>query len=241
MRAMILAAGLGTRLRPLTDKTPKPLVPLLGRPMICYVLDLLDEAGVKEVLVNVHYLGEQIMEFAEKENKTHASRKIFIQDERQEILGSGGAIGKAARWLFEKEGHAVVLNADSLFRPDLSRLRDKHLALYGEKGVLCTLAVMPHEDAGKRYTGLRVENDLVTEFGKADPASRGKLFHFPGAYMIAKEAAESLPAENVSILEKLWVPLSKRKKLGAWVYEGDYQDLGSVEDLKRAERLLSGS
>lgn len=247
MRAFILSAGLGTRLKPLTDHLPKPLVPLAGRPMISYVLDLLEYYGFTEVLVNIHYLPELMEKFVREENARRKKIKIFVQEERAKILGSGGAIVRAAPWLFAKEEHALALNADTLMSPDLSALLQQHAKNVANWGAACTLAVMPHSAAGKNYTGLRLEGDKIITFYLPHelPASKyaGPLFHFPGVYCIAKTALQYLPPgeHEFSILNELWKPLAAEGKLGAWLYAGAYQDLGTVADLKMAEeRMLKG-
>lgn len=239
MRALVMAAGLGTRLRPLTDHTPKPLVPLLGRPMVEYVLEHLAHYGIQEALVNIHYLPEQMKEFVEQWNKKKKTPKLFIQDESKMILGSGGAIALAAPWLFEKETLALVCNSDVVARPDLKKLRQKHLDLVASKSVECTLCVTPHPEAGIKYTGLRVENDLITAFESGKKSSEGLLL-FPGFYIIEKTALKRMPSvgQEFSITEKVWRPEIKDQKLGAWHYDGEYLDLGTPADLKAAEDFL---
>lgn len=89
--AMVLAAGLGTRMRPLTDRMPKPLVPVAGKALLDHVLDALAEAGVERAVVNVHYLADQI----ERHVAGRASPKVVISDERDVILDTGGGVVKA--------------------------------------------------------------------------------------------------------------------------------------------------
>lgn len=239
MRAMILAAGLGTRLKPLTDTTPKPLVPLLGRPMVCYALDWLEKNGVSEVLINIHHHAEQMEKFVEEESQRRPRLKLSIQDERKLLLGSGGGVKQGASWLFKDQDCALIMNADALMNPDLRSLRFCHESLK-QKGVLCTIAVMPHPDAGRRYNAFKVENNLVLEHVKADPNHAGQFFHFPGLYILEKAALPRLAQETDSfcIVERLWKPLIAEGKLGAWIYQGQYQDLGTVADLKIAEAAL---
>ncbi|HWU63447.1 MAG TPA: nucleotidyltransferase family protein [Ensifer sp.] len=104
--AMVLAAGLGTRLRPITDTMPKPLVPIAGKPMIDYVLDALAEAGVEEAVVNVHHLADQM--------ETHLARRsrprVQISDERTQLMDSGGGLVKGMTLLPRKP--LFVMNAD---------------------------------------------------------------------------------------------------------------------------------
>ena len=89
--AMVLAAGLGTRMRPLTDTKPKPLVPVAGKPLLDHVLDRLADAGVERAVVNVHYLAEQII----AHTKSRTSPRVTISDERGLLLGTGGGVVKA--------------------------------------------------------------------------------------------------------------------------------------------------
>src|ERR1700686_3379677 len=89
--AMVLAAGFGTRMRPLTDKMPKPLVKVAGKALLDHVLDRLSEAGVERAVVNVHHLADQI----ERHLAARKRPQIMISDERSELLDTGGAVVKA--------------------------------------------------------------------------------------------------------------------------------------------------
>src|SRR6202012_4741253 len=90
-KAMILAAGLGLRMPPLTDRLPKPLVSVAGRPLLDHVLDKLGDAGVTDAVVNVHYLPDQIIAHV----KARTRPRVIISDERDEVLGTGGGVVKA--------------------------------------------------------------------------------------------------------------------------------------------------
>lgn len=104
--AMVLAAGLGTRLRPITDTMPKPLVPIAGKPMIDYVLDALAEAGVEQAVVNVHHLADQM----EAHLAQRGRPKVQISDERDRLMDSGGGLVKGLTLLRRKP--LFVMNAD---------------------------------------------------------------------------------------------------------------------------------
>src|SRR5438477_11344426 len=121
-KAMVLAAGLGLRMRPLTDHMPKPLVRVAGQPLLDHVLDKLAGAGVSEAVVNVHYLPDQIIQHTA--NRTRP--RIIISDERDQVLGTGGAIVKALPLL--GEAPFFHLNADTMWidgvRPNLARLAE---------------------------------------------------------------------------------------------------------------------
>jgi MurNAc alpha-1-phosphate uridylyltransferase len=121
-KAMVLAAGLGLRMRPLTDHMPKPLVQVAGRALLDHVLDKLGNAGVSEAVVNVHYLPDQIIDHV----ATRTKPRVIISDERDEVLDTGGGVVKALPLL----GHDPFfhVNADTLWidgvRPNLARMAD---------------------------------------------------------------------------------------------------------------------
>jgi MurNAc alpha-1-phosphate uridylyltransferase len=108
-KAMVLAAGLGLRMRPLTDHMPKPLVPVAGRPLLDHVLDRLAAAGVTEAVVNVHYLGSQIIDHV----ACRKSPRVIISDERDHVLGTGGGVVKALPLLGDKP--FFHLNSDTMW------------------------------------------------------------------------------------------------------------------------------
>ena len=120
--AMVLAAGLGVRMRPLTDRMPKPLVSVAGRPLLDHVLDKLGEVGVSEAVVNVHYLPDQIIDHV----KGRKRPRVIISDERDHVLGTGGGVVKALPLL--GDAPFFHLNADTLWidgvRPNLIRLAE---------------------------------------------------------------------------------------------------------------------
>ena len=119
-RAMVLAAGLGTRMRPFNGRIPKPLVAVGGKPLIDYVLDRLAEQGVELVVVNVHHLADQI----ERHLADRQRPKIVISDERRELLGTGGGVVKALPAL--GDGPFFHVNSDTIWidgvKPNLGRL-----------------------------------------------------------------------------------------------------------------------
>src|SRR5258708_10842914 len=119
-KAMVPAAGLGVRMRPLTDRIPKPLVRVAGRPLLDHVLDKLADAGVSEAVVNVHYLPDQIIEHV----ADRARPRVIVSDERDHVLGTGGGVVKALPLL--GQAPFFLVNADTMWidgvRPNLARL-----------------------------------------------------------------------------------------------------------------------
>ena len=124
MKAMIFAAGLGTRLRPLTDHMPKALVPVAGVPMLQRVILRLKESGFNDLVINIHHFGEQILDFL-KANQDFGVR-ICISDERGELLDTGGGIRKA-RPLLDGDEPFLVHNVDILSDIDLAAFYRLHL------------------------------------------------------------------------------------------------------------------
>ena len=121
---MIFAAGLGTRLKPITDSIPKALVPVNGKPLLQLIIEKLKLAGFTEIIVNVHHFPDQIIEFL-KENNNFGIR-IEVSDERDELLDTGGGIRKAA-WFFDDGKPFLVHNVDILSNIDLNELYKVHL------------------------------------------------------------------------------------------------------------------
>jgi N-acetyl-alpha-D-muramate 1-phosphate uridylyltransferase len=119
-RAMVLAAGVGARMRPLTDRTPKPLVSVGGRALIDHVLDRLADAGVEQAVVNVHHFADQIVRHLAARQRPH----IVISDERERLLNTGGGVVKALATL--GDAPFFHINADTIWiegvRPNLDRL-----------------------------------------------------------------------------------------------------------------------
>lgn len=124
MKAMIFAAGLGTRLKPLTDIIPKALIPIGGKPLLEYVILKLKAAGFDEIIVNVHHFADQIIDFL-KQNQNFGIH-IEISDERDHLLDTGGAIRKAA-WFFDDGKPFLIHNVDILSDVDLNVLYSQHL------------------------------------------------------------------------------------------------------------------
>lgn len=149
MKALLLAAGLGTRLKPLTDNMPKALVVVEGKTLLENALDHLKTAGVTEVIVNVHHFPEMIVDFLERNR--NFGFNIAISDESDELLETGGALKKAA-WFFNDERPFIVRNADILSDLDLKKMVSYHL----EKAAMATLAVRKRETS--RY--LLFQNDM---------------------------------------------------------------------------------
>lgn len=123
-QAMIFAAGLGTRLKPLTDRMPKALVPVAGEPLLAHVIRKLKAEGFTRIVVNVHHFADQIIDYLH----THDfGVEIHISDETSKLLDTGGGIRHAAHW-FETDSPVLIHNVDILSNANLSQLYDSAVA-----------------------------------------------------------------------------------------------------------------
>lgn len=143
MKAMILCAGLGTRLKPWTLSHPKALVPVKGVPMLKRVMANLSCQGFDEVVVNVHHFASQIVDYIEKENLP--TRNVMISDESDCLLDTGGGILKAKRFLSADDRPFLVHNVDILSNADLNSLYNTHIASHSD----ITLLVSDRESSRK--------------------------------------------------------------------------------------------
>ena len=174
MKAMIFAAGLGTRLKPLTDHMPKALVPVAGRPMLEHVILKLKEAGFTELVINIHHFGEQIIDFL-KANQNFGLT-IHISDERDMLLDTGGGIKKAATFFTGTEPF-LVHNVDILSNANLKEVYDFHRKSQN----LATLLVSPRKTS--RYLLFDTDNRLQGWIHKDTLQTKPEGFVYePGQY-----------------------------------------------------------
>jgi NDP-sugar pyrophosphorylase family protein len=135
MKAMIFAAGLGTRMRPITQQLPKALVPIQGTPLLEIVIKRLKYFGINDIIINVHYLADQIETFLSENHNFGVN--ILISDERDKLLETGGGL-KKAQWFFEDNAPFLVCNTDVLSTIDLQQLTQYHLQ---QHEAIATLAI----------------------------------------------------------------------------------------------------
>lgn len=222
-RGMILAAGLGTRLRPLTNKTPKPLLEVGDRKIIEYTLELLAKSGIKEVVINLHHLGNQI----EESLGTGAKYGIKIYYSKEpKILGTGGGIKKVENF-FNKEAF-VVINGDVIIDVDLKEVLELHM----KRDVEATL-VLRTLGEGEKYTPVRVDGDFLMEFGSGDVMYTGVQVVSPSVLGLLR------PNVFSDIVTDGYIPLLKRGgKIGAYIYDGFWSDVGTLDRLESTRRLI---
>ncbi|HWZ86530.1 MAG TPA: NDP-sugar synthase [Thermoanaerobaculia bacterium] len=229
-RAILLCAGKGMRFRPVTEAMPKPLLPFLNVPLAVSHLERLQEAGVAEVAVNLHHLGDQI-ESRLSEQAPRAPELAFFREPT--ILGTAGALRNAAAFLSGAD--FLVVNSDAAIAPDFAVL----LARHRESGRAATLLVTENRDP-ERYTPLQAEGDRITAFG-----IHGKRpLLYTGVCVLAPRLLARIPPGETALVAHLWQPLldEGREEIGFLVHEGPSADLGRAGDFLRAslEALARG-
>ena len=226
MRAMVLAAGKGTRLRPLTDTVPKPLVEVAGRPMVAYPLEVLRQAGIEEVVINLHHLGDQIRAAV---GDGGAFGVEVHYSEEPEILGTGGAIRNLAGWL--GGGTFVVINADIVHDVDLAAL----VALHRARNSLATLALRPDPESA-RYGEIAIDPDgrIRSFLGVPPVAAELDRLMFTGVQVVEPSILGRIPWPGASSsTQHLYLPLVREgAPLFGLRYEGYWADAGTPASLE---------
>jgi NDP-sugar pyrophosphorylase family protein len=238
MKAMILAAGLGTRLRPLTDNRPKALVEIAGRTLLEITLSRLRAYGIGEVIINVHHFADLIVEYL----KTNGNFGMRIEVSREEVLlDTGGGLKKAA-YFFLEDSHRfeepfILHNVDVISTIDLRRMVQFH----AEKQALVTLAVQDREasryllfDEQLRLCGRRSGRDQDSEFVR--PSRQVQALAFSGIHVISPRLFAMMNEEGVFSIITSYLHLAAQGEnlLAFRADEYYWRDLGSPEKVKQA-------
>jgi mannose-1-phosphate guanylyltransferase len=189
MRAMILAAGLGTRLRPLTYVMPKPVAPVLNRPIVAWIADLLARHGFTEVVTNLSYLPEQVREVLG--DGSGFGLRISYSEE-PEPLGTAGGVGKVRDFLAET-GSFLIISGDALTDIDLTAMREAHEANV-ERGAIATLATRRVDDTTQFGVAITDDEGRIQGFQeKPEPAEALSDLANCGIYMFRSEIFDHFP------------------------------------------------
>ncbi len=228
---MVLCAGLGTRLRPLTDERPKPLVPVADRPLAAWALDRLAAVGVRHFVANAHHLAEQVDPGLRPWSDRHgASLKVLTE---ATLLGTGGGIRNALPHLGDD---FWVFNGDVLAAPDLRRAAEVHLAsdawmtlILRDDPRAVALGAIEVDEAG------RVRRILGEG---AAPPERLRACVFTGIYLISQRVADDLPAEGCVVRHTLRRLLARGERVMGVVDGGAWHDLGTPARYAHAQFAL---
>jgi MurNAc alpha-1-phosphate uridylyltransferase len=227
-KAMVLAAGLGLRMRPLTDRMPKPLVPVAGRPLLDHVLDKLGDAGVSEAVVNVHYLGDQIIEHVAARKRP----RVIISDERNRVLGTGGGVVKALPLLGDAPFFHV--NSDTMWidgvRSNLLRLAETF-----DPARMDILLLMAPTASSIGYGGRGDYAMLPDGALRVRREHQVVPFVYAGAAIMSPAIFASAPKGEFS-LTKLFDAANEQERLfglrldGVWMHVGTPDAVGAAEE-----------
>ncbi len=221
MKAMILTAGKGTRLAPLTDDCPKPLFPVGDRPIVTYLFELLKQYGVKEIVLNVHHLGDQIRETLGDGSRFSVHLSYSTEEE---LLGTGGGVRKAASFWGNED--VLVINGDNLLEINIGKLILYHQA----SDAVATMALKPlgtHSD----YTPIYLDQDSnVDAIGGKKRATPG--YSFIGAQVLSPAFLEYLPAAGPSCLikdgyEKIIGSRKKDQRISGFITTGYWREIST--------------
>ena len=243
MKAMIFAAGLGTRLKPLTNTMPKALVPILKKPLLEHVIEKLKGAGFDEIIINIHHFGEQIIEFIEA--KESFGIKIKFSDERKRLLDTGGAIKKAS-WFFDKDEPILIHNVDILSNIDIEEVYNQHI----KRKSLATLVVSNRDTA--RYLLFDKKDNLKGWINKKTSKTKSPIedfnpsnyreLAFSGIHVISAKGLvnemDRFP-DKFSIID-FYLSLCNRANIKAYLSnEKSMIDVGKLDSLKSAEEFMN--
>lgn len=222
-QAVILCGGIGSRLGKLTKSTPKPLLPVAGRPFLAFLLDRLRSEGLDRFLLLAAFENEQISRFADAYMAEHTDVTISVAVEPGRV-GTGGAIWYARE---ELDPHFYLLNGDSWLN---APLRDLDTQLSDDiMGVLSLRQV----DDRSRYGAVETDGDQVTVFGGSGSAS-GPGYINGGVYLFSRAIVEHLPQDG-SLEQVTLPPLAQQAKLRGIKRDCYFIDIGVIEDFDRAQ------
>jgi N-acetyl-alpha-D-muramate 1-phosphate uridylyltransferase len=226
--AMVFAAGLGTRMRPLTETTPKPLVNIGGQALLDHVLDQLDAAGVAKAVVNVHHLGDQIIAHL----ATRHSPRIVISDERAKLLDQGGGIKKALPTL----GTApfFICNTDAFWREE-GALNIQALARFFDPERMDAALLLAETESS---LGVDWGGDFeVDAMGRLSQPSGRRRYVYTGVGILSPRLFESVE-EEVFKLSPFFFDAARRERLFGLPTRGLWMHIGSIAAIEEAERAL---
>lgn len=237
---MIFAAGLGTRLAPLTDNKPKALVEFNGRTMLENAIQKLVGAGCDRLVVNVHHFPQMMKDFIHSHD---FGAEVLISDETDMLLETGGGMLKARDFL-ETEPHFILYNVDVDCDIDLETMYIDHI----QSGALATLAVMDRQstrslifDCSMRLCAWR--NNITGDFKISWPPfnGKGRALAFSGISIASSGIFDLITETGKFSITDLYLRLAKSELIEGYIHSGRWADLGSVEKLRAAEQAIISS
>lgn len=239
MEAMIFAAGLGTRLQPITNTVPKALVEIDGMPLLERCIRKLISYGCSRIVVNVHHLAEQIIQFL---NTKDFDVEILISDERGQLLDTGGGL-KKAEILFTKKEPILIHNADVLSYIDLREMYNTHCS----SGAVATLAVADRNtsryflfDDSDHLVGWNNNNTSEILWAKKTELSQTAALAFSGIHIINPEVFNLLPPIGVYSIVPQYINMAMNFRIKAFRHPANqWLDVGKLETIAKAHDFVN--
>ena len=221
---MVLAAGLGTRLRPLTEELPKPAVPVANRPLLAHALDVVRARGGERVVVNAFHLADRLATVA----RAHGEGLDVHVLREGTLLGTGGGIRNARELLLERGADTVVvLNSDILFEPDLGAAMETHRRL----GAIATMVLRSDPEAA-RYGAIEIDETARVRRLLGDPSEvpvPTLPFMFTGVHVLSRAAFADLPESGCIVRHAYRSWVDRGAVVAGHVDESPWRDLGTLE------------
>lgn len=239
MKALIFAAGLGTRLREHTSEKPKALVQIAGKPLLQHAIEKLMAYQIADITINVHHFADQVIAFLK--NHPFPEISIRISDERDELLDTGGGLKKAEHFLNGSEP-ILICNVDVISNLDLKVLENYHRS----SGSLATLAVRQREtsrylmfDKSLQLTGWKNYSNGETKIAREDSFADADPFAFCGIQIVQPEIFRLISEKGKFSIIDLYLRLARNETIRAFVDTSSiWMDLGKPDQLQIAENLF---
>ncbi len=236
MKAMIFAAGFGTRLKPFTNKHPKSLCKVNGVTLLERNIKYLKSYGIRSFVINIHYLGEQVLDFLKDNNNFDC--EIQISDERDEILETGGGILKAQKYL--ESGDFLLMNADILTDLSVDNLIDYHKKTKG----LATLAVTERETFrrllfNKNNLLCGWENSQIADIKISRQENEYNKMAFSGIHIVSPHIFSKIKQTGVFSIIETYLDLAKTENIFGFNHTNDkFIDVGTPASILKAESIF---
>jgi len=233
MKAMIFAAGLGTRLRPLTNDKPKALVEIKGKTLLEITITHLIKNGYEEIIINIHHFAEQVIDFLKQNN---FKARIEISDESEKLLDTGGGL-KKAKWFFDDSNPFLVHNVDIINDIGLRKIYQTHLT----NSSIATLAVRKRKSS--RYL-LFDEDEILCGWENINTGERIisqdrdslTQLAFSGIHIIDPALFKYFPEDDKFSIIDVYLEAAKNERIKAFPHNNSFwQDVGRIEDLNSLE------
>ncbi len=226
-KAFILAGGMGTRLRPITYEIPKALIPLKGKPLIEHMIELLRDAGLRDIIISIGYLGDKIKEHLGNGSKFGVNIDYVNESEP---LGTGGPL-KLAKPLLNDT--FVMMNGDEYKMVDIADMYEFHK----QQGALATIGLTTVSEPSK-YGVAELKGTRVVGFKEKPKDPQSNLIN-AGIYILEPEVIDMLPNGKSMIETDLFPKLARKGELSGYHFEGPWYDLGDLQRYEHAIKELT--